>query len=181
MLKKLPKWGLITGGVLIGGIVLLVILVSVIGDSEDDALESPIILSGEEFQSMSKDEFEAWIRSNRQDLSEDGIQRNLANFEEHQAAQRRWTAQRDHWENLDAFDQAISRIQEDRVVDATEASHICSVAPQWTEQMEAALKYIRDYRQHDPDLVTKTPSLHKLESDGTAKADFVADLIANCP
>ena len=174
------KWVLIGVGVFVAAIFLLVILVSVSGDDEDMP-ESPVVLSGEEFQAMTKDEFEAWLRSNRPDLSEDGIQRNLADFEENKAVQRRWTEQQHHWNNLDALDEAIADIQEDRVIDATEAAFICTVAHQWAEQMKAAQAYIRDYRQHDAELVTETPSLHKLESEASAKGEFVADLIASCP
>ncbi len=178
--KRLLKWVLVAGGVIVGGILLLAIIVSFFDESESEVSESPIILTGEEFQSMTKEEFETWLRSNEQN-SEEAIQRALSDFEANKAAQRRWTNRMDHWENLDAFDRAVSKIQEDRVVDATEASYICTVAPQWAEQMQAAQAYIQDYRQHDPELVTKTPSLHRLEGDASAKSEFVADLIANCP
>ena len=86
----------------------------------------------------------------------------------------------DHWENLDAFDRAISKIQEDRVVDATEASYICTIDLQWAEQMLAARVFIEDYRRHDPELVTKSPSLHKLECEAAEKSELVADFMTNC-
>ena len=69
LVSTVLKGASIGAGVLIGGIVLLAIIMSAIGDSEDDEVsESPIVLSGEEFRPMTKGEFEDWLRSRAKDI-----------------------------------------------------------------------------------------------------------------
>ena len=141
-----------------------------------------------DFSTMTREAYESWLRLTpltlstcERELTAEEIERALSTFDQAQADIRRWREASHHWDILDEFDNHMAKIQGDRVVDAAEASFICDVAPQWAAQMEAALSYVSEYREHDPTLVEETPRLHKLETDAARKAATIAEFTASCP
>ena len=54
-----------------------------------------------------------------------------------------------HLESLSAIDDVIDRSQEDRVISMDEGAFICSVLPQWENQVEAASDYVEALERND--------------------------------
>ena len=75
----------------------------------------------------------------------------------------RWKEQRGHWDNLEAFENGMATIGEDRVVNREESAQICASLTRWETQLREAKDYVIAYRQDDPGLVSKNYTLYGLE------------------
>ena len=106
---------------------------------------------------------------NRYDISPELFDAIVDQFielsEDDKARQGRWVKKEYHWANIDAFVAGVERISDDRVIDQDESKDICFLLPQWEAQLTNALTYIQDYRASEPEFVTQTPLLWKLEEE----------------
>ncbi len=83
---------------------------------------------------------------------------------EEEARSDRWRAQFDvHWPNVDAFNERMAAISEDRVIDEAESKALCFLKDQWVYQLTAAKEYVENYREVEPETVADNPGLGNLE------------------
>ena len=67
--------------------------------------------------------------------------------------ERRWERREYHWDNIDAFNQRVKSISDDRVIDQEEEADICFLRDTWEAQLTEALMYVREYREAEPEFV----------------------------
>ena len=82
--------------------------------------------------------------------------RDESELKDIEAAQQRWRAQDDHWDNILAINQIIDEVWGDMDNSLKDTQLVCHLAPNWKDQHDAALQYVRDYRRDDPDLVKQS-------------------------
>ena len=90
---------------------------------------------------------------------------------EEDLSDQRWATLSKHVENLSAIDQVMAKLNEDRVVDLNESVFICTVLPQWTEQVGEAGRYITSLSRSD---------LQALEVEVALKENLTAELHDSC-
>ncbi len=122
-----------------------------------------LVISGSEFATMTKSEFEQRLR--KEGCSEQQISNMLTTFDDDKQRQARWVEQWDHWANVDAFAASMKEINADRVIDKDESARICFLLDQWTTQMEEARHYVVNYRKVEPDTVEKNSGLGNLQTE----------------
>ena len=97
---------------------------------------------------------------------------------ETEASLKRWQEQFTHWDDVDAFNQTMTRVAEDQVLDDAEAMLICSLLPQWESQLRAAANYVEQYQAIEPGTVERNLGLGNLQAQ--AEGGLVLLASAEC-
>ncbi len=92
-----------------------------------------------------------------------------------------WHEQWEHLENIDAFDAAMAKINEDKIMDLEEALFFCTGAPQWLSMMKEAQNYVATYAEIDPETVEETPGLANLGRVAKERQSAIEAVMAECP
>lgn len=146
--------------------------------SSADEPTSQLSIGGHEFANMTKVEFEQRMRS--AGLSEDTIQRSLANFETDQKQARLWQEQWEHWGKMDNITSKINEVLADGVVDLDEALLACVAFPQWERDLRAANGYLERYAAFDRETIGSEASLLRLREAVDEGLTFVNDITQRC-
>ncbi len=59
----------------------------------------------------------------------------------------------------------MASIGADHIIDKEESQHMCFSLEQWTTQMNAAIGYVQNYRETDPQTVEESHRLGNLENE----------------
>ena len=142
-------------------------------------------MGADTYNKLTESEFENLLRD-LGCMSEENIQLHLQNFRDpeiraaEQAQSDRWQERHKHWNNYRAFDQAIMNMKADNVIDQDELDFACSVASQWSDQLEAAVVYVQEYRRDNPPNALIDVSFDDLERYSEEGLELVNTMMPDC-
>ena len=137
-------------------------------------------------RTMTHEEFESWLRFQlpltpaRCVLTDEQIQRIMADFADDQARQRRWDQ---HFVLVDqmANQRAIYReISFDNFISPGELLYLCDEVTNWRGELDGIMDFMSEYRRAEPEFVQNDPSLNTLESETRRLLIWVASLETRC-
>ncbi len=129
-LSRSAKWGLGLG-LAVTALLLVSVCMSNLPETEDETT------SDKEAQSQSET-FSAPGVLTVQEARSQGL---LSQEDEERSDL--WRERDTHWDTLNAMDGVIRGIQEDKVTSVEEAEFLCTIAPQWIEQLSEVMAYAR--------------------------------------
>ena len=97
------------------------------------------------------------------------------------AEERRWKERLVHYDNVNAFSEAMSAIGADDYIDQIELAEVCVHRTRWETELTNAQNYVVNYHKHGPGLFKVDPRMRGLLKRTEVGLAVIKDAADACP